>query len=153
MLIYIASLTILMDMMNATILNSALPTLSVIFQQPILEIKNTLIFYMASLAIFLPISGWLKEKLGLKKTLFTAILIFILASIGCGFSPNLSVLNFFRFIQGMGAAASLPLARLLILMTYSREEYFNKMNLVILCTALGTMLGPFIGGIIVQFYP
>ena len=58
-IIYIASLTILMDMMDATILNSALPTLSVIFQQPILEIKNTLIFYMASLSIFLPISGWL----------------------------------------------------------------------------------------------
>lgn len=152
LIIYIATLTLFMDMMDATILNSALPTLSNIFQLPILKVKNTLIVYMASMAIFLPISAWLKEKLGLKKTLLSAMILFIFSSMGCGLSKNLWVLNGFRFLQGMSAAFSLPLARLLILLTFPREEYFQKMNHVILYSTLGTILGPFIGGVIVQFY-
>lgn len=151
-IMFIVSLGGFMEAIDTTILNTAIPAMSKSLQVNAVDLKIALISYLVMLAIFIPISGWLADKFGLKRVFVTAITIFTLSSLWCGFATTLMQLVLARSVQGLGGALMLPLGRLLILRTFPRHDVVNVMNHVIMVVAIGLMLGPFAGGYITDHF-
>ncbi len=147
---FVVSLSFLMEAVDSTIINTSIPAISKSLAVEPVDLKIALISYLLSLAIFIPISGWLSDKFGSKKIFISALFIFTIGSIWCGFANNLVELVIARFIQGFGGALNLPVGRLIILRIFGRKQLIPMMNRIVTLGALGMMLGPVIGGYITQ---
>jgi EmrB/QacA subfamily drug resistance transporter len=148
MLPFVISLSFLMEAVDTTVINTSIPTIAQSLSVEPIDLKMALISYFLSLAIFIPISGWLADKFGSKHIFITALSTFTLGSLWCGFSHNLTELVIARFIQGLGGALGLPVGRLILFRTFGKEQLIPMMNRVVTVGALGMMLGPVIGGFI-----
>jgi len=148
----IIALALFLETIDTTVLNTAIPSIAHNFKVDPVDLKVALISYLISLAIFVPISGWLADKFGAKKIFIIALGIFTLSSLWCGFAHNLITLITARFVQGIGGALGLPVGRLIIVRTFPRNLYINMMNRVVTVGALGMMLGPVIGGLITHYW-
>jgi len=148
----IIAFSFFMEAVDSTIINTAIPAMSRSLQVDPVDLKVALISYLLSLAIFIPISGWLADKFGAKKVFMTALTIFTLSSLWCGFSHDLMELIIARFIQGFGGALGLPVGRLILIRTFGQKNLITTMNQVITIGALGIMLGPLIGGVITTHF-
>lgn len=142
------SLALFMDSLDTTIINTAIPAMSRSLQVNPVDLKIALISYLLSLAIFIPISGWIADKFGIKRAFIIALGIFTVSSFWCGNVQTVFELVIARSIQGLGGALMLPLGRLIVLRTYPKHEVVNAMNQVIMVVSIGLMLGPFVGGFI-----
>ena len=149
---FIVSRSFFMEAVDSTIINTAIPAMSHSLSVEPVDLKVALISYLLSLAIFIPISGWLSDKFGVKKVFISALTIFTLSSLWCGFANNLTDLVIARFIQGMGGALGLPVGRLIIIRTFGHKNLITMMSRVITVGALGIMLGPVIGGFITNHF-
>ncbi len=149
---FVVSLALFMEAMDATILNTAIPTMAKNFNVNPIDLKIALISYLLMLAIVIPISGWLADKLGAKKVFIIALTIFIIASFFCGLSSHLLELIIARSIQGIGGALTLPVGRLIIVRTFKHRQFINAMNQIVTVGAFGMMLGPVLGGIITYHF-
>lgn len=147
-ILLIVSFAMFMEAVDTTILNTAIPVMAQSLNADPLNLKLALISYLLSLAIFIPISGWIADKFGIKKVFITAVCVFTLSSIWCGFTQSLGELILARIVQGLGGSLTMPVGRLIILRTYQRHELVAKMSLVVMVASLGMMLGPLLGGII-----
>lgn len=141
-----------MEAVDSTVINTAIPAMSHSLAVEPVDLKVALISYLLSLAIFIPISGWLSDKFGTKKVFISALTIFTLSSLWCGFANNLIELVIARFIQGMGGALGLPVGRLIIVRTFGHKNLISMMSRVVTVGALGIMLGPVIGGFITNHF-
>ncbi len=137
-----------MEAVDTTIINTAIPVMAESLNVNPVDLKLALISYLLSLAIFIPISGWIADKFGIKIVFITAISVFTLSSIWCGFTNNLGELIAARILQGLGGSLTMPIGRLIILRTCERHELIAKMGIVVMIASLGMMLGPLLGGII-----
>lgn len=151
-IIITVSLAMFMEAVDTTILNTAIPVMAHSLNVNPINLKLALISYLLSLAIFIPISGWIADKFGIKKVFISAIALFTLSSIWCGFTQNLWELIIARVIQGIGGSLTLPVGRLIIVRTSERHELISKMSLVVMIAALGMMLGPLLGGVITTHF-
>lgn len=147
---WIIAIAMFMDTLDSTIVGVAIPHIAASFNINPVNMKLALTSYLLSLAIFIPISGWLADKYGEKKIFMLAMGIFTLSSLGCALSPNLACLVFSRLVQGFGGALMMPVGRLIILRNYPGEELAKAMNTVVVPGLIGPALGPTIGGIILQ---
>lgn len=145
---FIISLAMFMEGVDTTIINTAIPAMSRSLHVNPIDLKIALISYLVSLAIFIPISGWLADKFGVKRIFILAIAIFTASSLWCGFAHNLSELVIARTAQGLGGSLTLPVGRLIIVKTFERNEFITTMARVVIMGALGPMLGPVLGGVI-----
>ena len=152
MIPFIVSLSFLMEAVDATILNTSIPSISRALSVDPIDLKLALISYLLSLAIFIPISGWLADKFGAKRIFIIALAIFSLGSLWCGCASNLIALVIARFVQGLGGALSLPVGRLILLRAFGRKHLISTMNQVVTIGSLGMMLGPVIGGFISHYF-
>lgn len=148
----IVSLALFMEAVDTTIINTAIPSMADSLHVSAIDLKIALISYLLSLAIFIPISGWLADKFGSRKIFLGAVLVFTLSSFFCGFSTHLYELVFARFIQGMGGAMMIPVGRLIIVRLFQREELISAMNRVIIPALIGPALGPLLGGVISEAF-
>jgi EmrB/QacA subfamily drug resistance transporter len=148
----IVSFSLFMEAVDTTIVNTAIPVMAQSLGVNPVDLKLALISYLLSLAIFIPISGWIADKFGIKKVFITALCIFTLSSLWCGFTYNLWELIAARFIQGLGGSLTVPLGRLIILRTCQRHELIGKMSLVVMIASAGMMLGPLLGGLITHYF-
>ncbi|AHE66915.1 DHA2 family efflux MFS transporter permease subunit [Legionella oakridgensis] len=151
-ILFIVSFAMFMETVDTTIINTAVPMMARSLNVNPIDLKLALISYLVSLAIFIPISGWIADKYGVKKIFIAAISIFTLSSIWCGFSHSLSELIIARFIQGLGGSLTLPVGRLIIVRTCERHELVAKMSIVVIVAAVGMMMGPVLGGIITNYF-
>ena len=152
MIPFVVSLSFLMEAVDSTIINTSIPAISKSLAVEPVDLKIALISYLLSLAIFIPISGWLSDKFGSKKVFISALFIFTIGSIWCGFAHNLIELVIARFVQGLGGALNLPVGRLIILRVFGRKHLIPMMNRIVTVGALGMMLGPVIGGYITEHF-
>lgn len=152
LVLLIVSLAMFMEAVDTTIINTAIPVMATSLEVNPLNLKLALISYLLSLAIFIPISGWIADKFGIKKVFMVAVITFTLSSVWCGFTQNLWELIAARIIQGLGGSLTLPIGRLIILRTCQRHELVNKMSIVVMVASLGIMLGPVIGGVITHYF-
>jgi EmrB/QacA subfamily drug resistance transporter len=141
-----------MEALDTTVINTAIPSMSLSLQVNPIDLKITLISYLLSLAIFIPISGWIADKFGIKRVFIYAVLIFSLSSFWCGLAHKLFELVIARALQGFGGALALPIGRLIILRTFSRSKMITAMSHVAIVASLGTMLGPVLGGFITHYF-
>lgn len=146
------SLAMFMEAVDTTILNTAIPVMAKSLQVNPINLKLALISYLLSLAIFIPISGWIADKFGIKKVFISAITLFTISSILCGYTNNLTELILARIAQGLGGSLTMPVGRLIILRTSERHELISKMSIVVMIAAVGMMLGPLLGGVITNYF-
>lgn len=96
-----------------------------------LSLKAVVTTYTLSLAVFIPISGWMADRFGTRKVFRTAVALFTLGSLLCGLSVNLNMLVASRVIQGIGGAMMTPVGRVVLVRTFPREDLLRVMNVVI----------------------
>ena len=151
-ILLIISLTMFMEAVDTTILNTALPAMSRSLAVNPIDLKIALISYLLSLAIFIPISGWIADKFGVKRVFIIALIVFTLSSMGCGLAHSLLALVIGRSLQGLGGSLTVPVARLIIVRTYERHELISATNRAVMIASIGPMLGPLLGGFITGHY-
>ena len=107
--------------------------------------------YILSLAVCIPVSGWMADRFGTRRVFGIAVALFTLSSILCGLSLNVPMLVAARILQGIGAAMMMPVGRLTIIRTFPKTELLRAMNFVIIPALIGPLLGPTVGGLIVHW--
>ena len=141
-----------MESLDTTILNTAVPAIAHALNVPPLSMKAVLASYTLSLAVFIPISGWMANRFGTRRVFASAIGIFTLGSFLCGISNNIHLLVACRILQGGGGAMMLPVGRITMVRTFAKSELINAMSFVAIPGLVGPMLGPIIGGAIIGYF-
>lgn len=139
-----------MSIMDTTIVNVALPALSKQFAVPTTSIDGVVVGYMLSLAVIIPVSGWLGDRWGTKRIFLLALTLFSLASALCGQAQNLPMLVAFRVLQGVGGGALTPVGLTLLYRTFPPEERLQVSRILTIPTVIAPASGPVIGGLLIQ---
>jgi EmrB/QacA subfamily drug resistance transporter len=140
-----------MESLDTTILNTAVPAISVALKVAPLSMKSVLASYTLSLAVFIPISGWMADRFGTRRVFSSAIGLFTLGSLLCGISANIRLLVCCRILQGAGGAMMVPVGRLTMVRTFAKSELVRTMSFVSIPALVAPMLGPVAGGLIVGY--
>ena len=135
--------------MDNHIVNVMLPTLSRDFHEPIASLQWTRLGYIISLAVCVPVSGWLGDRFGTKRIFILAVLLFTGASGACGQSHSVAELVIFRIIQGAGGGLLTPVGTAMLYRSYPPEERARMTRLLLVPTLLGPVLAQPIGGLLV----
>lgn len=147
---YLMATAIFMQMLDSTILNTALPAIAKDLNESPLAMQSAIISYVLTLALFIPVSGFLADKFGTKKIFILALTLFSLGSLFCALSTSLIQLDMARVFQGLGGAFMTPVARLSMIKVYPKNEIVQAMNYAIVPALIGPILGPLVGGYLVE---
>ncbi|MGL6351915.1 MAG: MFS transporter, partial [Aeromonas sp.] len=148
---WIAAMALFMQTLDATILNTALPAMAASLQRSPIAMQSAIISYTLTVALLIPISGWMADRFGTKRVFLTAVSLFILGSLSCAMSGNLGMLIGSRILQGVGGAMMMPVARLALIRAYPREQLLPVLNFVTMPGLVGPVLGPLLGGWLVTY--
>ena len=140
-----------MESVDSTILTIAIPKMALSFQDSPLNLKVALTSYLISLAIFIPVSSWIAEKIGTRQIFRTAMLTFCLGSLLCGISTNLYELVIARILQGVGGAFMMPVGRLILVRVFEKHKLVKAMTTITITANLGFAVGPVLGGFITTY--
>lgn len=147
----ILATAIFMQMLDSTILNTSLPSIAKDLNESPLNMQNAIISYVLTLALFMPVSGFLADKFGTKKVFIISLILFSLGSLLCSLAPNLTFLVIARVIQGVGGSLMTPVGKLALIKTFDKSELLKAMNFAIIPALIGPVLGPLIGGYMVDY--
>ncbi|WP_407510547.1 MFS transporter [Elizabethkingia anophelis] len=148
----ILATAIFMQMLDSTILNTSLPSIAKDLQEPPLNMQNAIISYVLTLAVFMPVSGFLADKFGTKKVFISSLILFSIGSLFCALSQNLTQLVLSRVIQGIGGSLMTPVGKLALIKTFDKNELLKAMNFAIIPALIGPVLGPLVGGYLVDYF-
>jgi EmrB/QacA subfamily drug resistance transporter len=148
---WVVAIALFMEQLDSTIVNTAIPAMAASLAVAPLSLKAVVSSYILSLAVFIPISGWMADRFGTRPVFFTAVAMFTVSSVLCGIAVNVPMLVAARILQGMSAAMMMPVGRLAIIRTYPKSELLMAMNFVIIPALIGPLLGPTVGGLIVHW--
>jgi EmrB/QacA subfamily drug resistance transporter len=148
---WLVAVALFMESLDTTILNTAVPAISSALHVAPLSMKAVLASYTLSLAVFIPISGWMADRFGTRLVFASAIGIFTLGSFLCGISSNIHWLVAFRILQGCGGAMMVPVGRLTLVRTFAKSDLLRAMSFVSIPALVAPMLGPIAGGLIVGY--
>jgi EmrB/QacA subfamily drug resistance transporter len=149
---WLVAVAFFMESLDTTILNTAVPAISRALDVAPLSMKAVLASYTLSLAVFIPVSGWMADRFGTRRVFASAIGVFTLGSFLCGISSDIHVLVACRVLQGMGGAMMLPVGRITMVRTFARSELIRAMTFVAIPGLVGPMLGPLAGGLIIEYF-
>jgi len=149
---WVVAVGFFMESLDTTILNTAVPAIARALNVPPLSMKAVLASYTLSLAVFIPISGWMANRFGTRRVFASAIGVFTLGSFLCGISSDIHLLVACRILQGCGGAMMLPVGRLTMVRTFAKSELIRAMSFVAIPGLIGPMLGPLLGGLIVGYF-
>jgi EmrB/QacA subfamily drug resistance transporter len=150
---WLVAMAFFMESLDTTILNTAVPAIAQALGVVPLSMKAVLASYTLSLAVFIPISGWMADRFGTRRVFSTAIGVFTLGSFLCGISSNIHLLVACRILQGCGGAMMVPVGRLTLVRSFAKSELVRVMTFVVVPALIGPMIGPFLGGLIVGYFP
>ena len=139
-----------MQMLDATIINTALPAMAKSLNENPLQMHAVIIAYTLTLALLMPASGWLADRFGTRKTFLAAIILFSIGSLFCALSQTLAQLILARILQGVGGAMMMPVGRLAVLRAFPKEKFLKAMNFVTIPGLIGPLVGPSLGGWLTQ---
>jgi EmrB/QacA subfamily drug resistance transporter len=149
---WLVAVAFFMESLDTTVLNTAVPAIANALAVAPLSMKAVLSSYTLSLAVFIPISGWMADRFGTRRVFSSAIGLFTMGSFLCGISSNLHVLVACRILQGCGGAMMVPVGRLTMVRAFAKSELIRAMSFVALPGLIGPMLGPIAGGLIVGYF-
>lgn len=141
---------LLMEFIDTTALSVALPTMARDFAIRPESLKLALTTYVLAIAMFVPASAWLADRLGAKRVYLTAIAVFVAGSVSCAHSSSLEMLVLSRFIQGVGGSFMLPVARTIIVRSAPREDLIAALAWFTMPALIGPLIGPPLAGLIVS---
>jgi EmrB/QacA subfamily drug resistance transporter len=148
---WLVAVAFFMESLDTTILNTAVPAISSALGVAPLSMKAVLASYTLSLAVFIPISGWMADRFGTRLVFASAIGIFTLGSFLCGISNHIHLLIACRILQGCGGAMMVPVGRLTLVRTFAKSDLLRTMSFVSIPALVAPMLGPIAGGLIVGY--
>jgi EmrB/QacA subfamily drug resistance transporter len=140
-----------MQSLDTTILNTAVPTIAQALHVTPLDMKSVLASYTLSLAVFIPISGWMADRFGTRRVFASAIGLFTVGSLLCAVAVDINMLVACRVVQGVGGAMMVPVGRMTMVRTFPKSELVQAMSFVSIPSLVGPMLGPVVGGLIVHY--
>lgn len=135
-----------MENFDGTVLATALPSIARSLGVTPVSTNVGITAYLVSLAMFIPLSGWLADRFGARNVFATALILFAAASWGCAVATSLPFFAAARILQGFGGAMTVPVGRLIVLKTTDRAHLVKAMSIVTTPALLGASLGPPIGG-------
>lgn len=147
----ILATAIFMQMLDSTVLNTSLPAIARDLKESPLNMQNAIISYVLTLAVFMPASGFLADRFGTKKIFIFSIVLFSLGSLFCALSQNLTHLVISRVVQGIGGSLMTPVGKLALIKTFDKNELLKAMNFAIIPALIGPVLGPLVGGYMVDY--
>jgi len=147
----ILAVALFMENMDSTVIATSLPAIAADIGAEPISLKLALTSYFVSLAIFIPLSGWVADRFGARNVFRWAIAVFMAGSICCAFSFSLETFVGARFLQGMGASMMTPLARLVLVRTTPRTELVSAMAWLTIPALIGPLTGPPIGGLLTTY--
>ena len=148
---WLVAVAFFMQSLDTTILNTAVPAIARAMEVTPLDMKAVLASYTLSLAVFIPISGWMADRFGTRRVFASAIGLFTLGSILCGLATSIEMLVICRVIQGAGGAMMMPVGRMTLARTFGKADLVRVMSFVAIPSLVGPMIGPIAGGLIVAY--
>jgi EmrB/QacA subfamily drug resistance transporter len=148
---WIVATALFMEQLDSTIVNTGIPAMAESLGVTPLSLKAVATSYLLSLAVCIPVSGWLSERFGSRRVFLFALSTFTISSVLCGMAPNAGFLVGARVPQGISAAMMMPVGRSVIVRTFPKSELLRTMNFVIVPALIGPLLGPTVGGLIVHW--
>ena len=148
---WVVATALFMEQLDSTIVNTAIPAMAHSLGVTPLSLKAVVTSYTLSLAVCIPLSGWLAERFGSRRVFLWALAMFTLSSVLCGLAVSAPMLVAARVPQGIAAAMMMPVGRMAIVRTFAKGELLLAMNFVIIPALLGPLLGPTVGGLIVHW--
>jgi EmrB/QacA subfamily drug resistance transporter len=137
--------------MDMHIVNVALPTLGRDFSAPLTSVQWTVIAYLLTLAVVIPASGWLGDRIGNKRTFLIALSTFTIASALCGLAQNLGELIAARALQGIGGGMLTPMSMAMLYRTFPPERRAAVARTLIVPVLIGPGLAPVLGGLFTEY--
>ena len=147
----IVAFAFLMEQLDATIVTTAIPDMARSLHVTPLQMNLTITAYILSLAVFMPLSGWIADRFGARRVFAAALVIFTAASALCGLSDSLRVLVAMRVLQGFGGAMMTPVGRLVLLRAFPRSQLVTAMTYMTVPAVIGPALGPILGGFLTTY--
>jgi len=138
-----------MNIMDSTVVNVALPTLSRSFGVPLASVSGVVTAYLVTLAVAMPASGWLGDRFGAKAVMIASVGLFTLASALCGLATSLPELIVFRALQGIGSGLFVPVGMAMLFRTFPPAERIRANRYLMVPTLVAPASGPVIGGALV----
>ena len=148
---WLVAVAFFMESLDTTILNTAVPAIAAALQIAPLSMKAVLSSYTLSVAVFVPVSGWLADRFGTRRVFSAAVGIFTVGSLLCGLSTDIHTLVACRILQGFGGAMMVPVGRLTLVRSFPKAQLVRAMTFVAIPSLIGPMLGPVAGGLIVDY--
>ena len=140
-----------MEGLDSTMIAVSIPAMAKSLGESPLRLNLVIASYLLSLAVFIPVSGWIADRLGTRVVFCVAVLIFAAGSALCGISTNLPMLIGFRVIQGFGGAMMTPVGRLILLRSFPRSSLVSAMNWMTIPAMIGPTVGPIVGGFLTAY--
>lgn len=138
--------------LNNSMLNPTLPTFMAMFNVDAVTVSWILTIYMVATGMTMPLTGFLGDRFGKKRTYILGLTIFMLGSIGSALSQSLGMIIAFRAIQGMAGGLMMPIAMALIFHAFPRNERGLAVGIYGVAAMVAPAIGPTIGGVIIQFF-
>ncbi|MFT4174014.1 MAG: MFS transporter [Rhodocyclaceae bacterium] len=148
----IVACALFMENMDSTVIATSLPTIARDLNEDPIALKLALTSYLVSLAVFIPISGWMADRFGARTVFRSAIAVFMGGSILCALSDTLAGFVAARFVQGMGGAMMVPVGRLVVLRTTTKAELVRSLSYLTIPALVGPVIGPPLGGFITTYF-
>ena len=148
---YIVAATFFMEYLDTTVIATALPQMAHSFSVGPNEVSLGMTAYMLSLAVFIPVSGWVADRLGSRTVFGGALLVFTLASVLCGFSTGIASFTAARILQGVGGAMMVPVGRTIVIRNTAKSGLIRAIATITWPAIVAPVVGPTVGGFITTY--
>jgi EmrB/QacA subfamily drug resistance transporter len=148
----IVACALFIENMDSTVISTSLPAMALDLGTDAIALKLALTAYLLSLAVFIPVSGWVADRFGARPTFMAAIGVFLLGSVACAASGSLATLVAARFLQGVGGAMMVPVGRLVLLRVVPKNELVQALSWLTIPALVGPVVGPPLGGFITTYF-
>ena len=147
----VVACALFMENLDSTIIATSIPQIARSLDESPLHLNLAVTSYLLSLAVFIPISGWVADRFGARNVFCGAIVMFTVGSALCGLSTSLTMLVATRILQGFGGAMMTPVGRLILLRSFPKEALVQAMTYVTIPALIGPTMGPLIGGFLTTY--
>ena len=151
LLAFVVAGTFFMEYLDSTIIATALPSMARDFGIGPNELSPGVTAYMLTLAVFIPVSGWIADRVGSRTVFGAAIAIFTLASVLCGTAHGLASFTASRVLQGIGGAMMVPVGRMIVVRNTERARMMQAISTITWPGVVAPVLGPSVGGFITSY--
>jgi EmrB/QacA subfamily drug resistance transporter len=147
----IVAFAFLMQQLDQTVITTAIPAMAHDLNTTVLRMNLAVTTYVLTLAVFIPVSGWLADRFGARRIFVLALIVFTASSALCGLVTGLPELVAARCLQGVGGAMMTPVGRLILLRSFPRRQLVTAMLYMSLPALIGPVIGPLLGGVLTSY--